>query len=97
LVGENSTFYLRLLLLRFDGGLVNPHSLELRKQGSISPTFYSQLLSAQIPKAQKDTDDLTVILVLLKYMRLKAARKTLVKSTPSLVNTVEATIASNST
>ncbi len=28
--------------------------------GSISSTFYVQLLRLQIPKAQKDTDDLTV-------------------------------------
>jgi len=27
--------------------------------GSISPTFYVQLLNAQIPKAQTDTGDLT--------------------------------------
>jgi len=27
---------------------------------SISPTFYAQLLRGQIPKRQKDTDDLTV-------------------------------------
>ncbi len=29
-------------------------------QGSISPTFYKQLLCMQIPKVQKHTDDLTV-------------------------------------
>jgi len=28
--------------------------------GSISPMFYTQLLCVQMPKAQKDTDDLTV-------------------------------------
>jgi hypothetical protein len=28
---------------------------------SISPTFYLELLLAQIPKAQKDTDDLTKV------------------------------------
>jgi len=28
--------------------------------GSILPTFFKQLLRAQIPEAQKDTDDLTV-------------------------------------
>ncbi len=31
-------------------------------QVSISSMFYKQLLGAQIPKAQKDTDDLTVFL-----------------------------------
>jgi len=30
-----------------------------RYQVSISPMFYKQLLHAQIPKAQKGTDDLT--------------------------------------
>jgi len=30
--------------------------------GSISPTVYRQILCTQIPKAQKDTDDLTVFL-----------------------------------
>jgi hypothetical protein len=33
-------------------------------QGSISPMFYEQLLCEQIPKAQKDNDDLTVFLCL---------------------------------
>jgi len=28
-------------------------------QGLISPTFYQQILCAQIPKAQKDTDALS--------------------------------------
>jgi len=31
-------------------------------QVSISPTFYEQLLHTKIPKAQKDTNDLTVFL-----------------------------------
>jgi len=43
---------------------------------SISPTFYEQ-----IPKAQKDTDDLTVFLALLESSRVKATRKMLVKLT----------------
>jgi len=30
--------------------------------GSISPTLYEQLLCAQIPKEQKDTNDLPVFL-----------------------------------
>jgi len=34
-----------------------------REKGLITPThFYTQLLPLQIPKAQKDTDDLTVFL-----------------------------------
>jgi hypothetical protein len=32
------------------------------KQGSISPTFYQQLLCAQIPKAQKDSQVISVFL-----------------------------------
>jgi len=35
---------------------------QLSVLGSISPTYYEQLLPTQIPKAQKDTDDLTVFL-----------------------------------
>jgi len=49
---------------------------------SISSTFYVQLLRTQIPKVQKDTDDLTVFFTLLGFMSKKAARKTLVKLTP---------------
>jgi len=36
----------------------------------------------QIPKAEKDTDDLTVFFALLGSMSVKAALKTLVKLTP---------------
>jgi len=43
-----------------------------------------QLLPAQIPKAQKDTDDLTVIFLLLGSQRIKSVRKMLVKSTPAI-------------
>ncbi len=42
-------------------------------QGSISSLFYVQLLRAQIPKASKDTDDLTVFFMLLGSMSVKAA------------------------
>jgi len=31
-------------------------------RGSISPTFYEQLLRSQIPKVKKDIDNLTVFL-----------------------------------
>jgi len=34
--------------------------------------FYAQLLCAQIPKAQKDTDDLTDIFALLRSLRVKS-------------------------
>jgi len=33
-------------------------------QGSIQSKFYAQILLAQIPKAQKDTDDLTVFFLI---------------------------------
>jgi len=36
--------------------------MKLFRWGSISPTFYEQLLNAQIPKAQKKTDSLIVFL-----------------------------------
>jgi len=52
-----------------------------KHQGSISSTFNIQLLRTQIPKAYKDTDDLTVFFTLLGSKSLKASRKTLVKST----------------
>jgi len=51
-------------------------------QGSISPTFYEQLLRVQIPKTQKDTDDLTVFFSLLGSALVRTAHKMLVKSTP---------------
>jgi hypothetical protein len=47
---------------------------------SISPTSYKQLLRAQILKAQKGTDGLT-FWDLSGSMSIKAAHKTLVKST----------------
>ncbi len=54
--------------------------LEKINLGSISPTFFKQLLSAQIPKAQKDIDYLTVF-ALLGSLLAKTARKTLMKLT----------------
>jgi hypothetical protein len=48
---------------------------------SVSSTFYKQLLCVQIPKAQKDTDDLIVFFALLGSVRVKAAHKLLVKLT----------------
>jgi len=47
--------------------------------GSISTTFYAQLLQAQIPKAQKNTFKL---FALLRSALVKAAHKMLVKLTP---------------
>jgi len=44
--------------------------------------FYKQLLRPKIPKAQKDTDDLTIFFVFFGSSAVKAASKTLVKSTP---------------
>ncbi len=49
---------------------------------SILSTFYSKLLRAKITKVHKDTDDLTVIFLLLGSERIVAARKMLVKLTP---------------
>jgi hypothetical protein len=42
---------------------------------SISPTFYKQLLPEKIPKAQKDTGDLTVCFAILGSDRVKAVLK----------------------
>jgi len=47
--------------------------------GSISPTYYEQLLRAQIPKAQKNTVKLSVLFSHLGPARVKAARKMLLK------------------
>jgi len=41
-----------------------------------------QLPHEQIPKAQKDTDDLTEFFGRLGFARAKAARRTLMKLTP---------------
>jgi len=41
-------------------------------------------LSAQIPKVQKDSDDLTIIFALSGSARVKASRKILVKLTPAV-------------
>jgi len=43
--------------------------------GSISPTLYEQLLQTKIPKAQKDTDEVTVFFLLKGSLGIKAARK----------------------
>jgi len=50
---------------------------------SISTTFFEQLLHVQIPKAQKDTDDLTVLFALLESLFVKAAHKHVVEIDPS--------------
>jgi hypothetical protein len=47
-----------------------------RHQGSISPTFYKQLVRSKIPKVQKYADDLTVFFVLLG----SAGAKVLIKN-----------------
>jgi len=43
--------------------------------GPISTAFYEQLSCPQIPKAQKDTDDLTVFFTLLGSASVKSACK----------------------
>jgi len=40
---------------------------------SISSMFYKQLFLKKIPKVQKDTDDLTVLIALLESSRVKAS------------------------
>ena len=52
-----------------------------RPLGSISPTFYVQLLPSLIPNAQKDSQ-IKQLFALLGYRSVKAARKMLMKSTP---------------
>jgi len=37
--------------------------------------FYEQLLHAQVPKEQKDTDDMNVYFALLGSLRIKAVHK----------------------
>jgi len=49
--------------------------------GSISQTFYAKLLLAQIPEAQKKTDDMIVFFALLGSAYVKAASKMLMKLT----------------
>ncbi len=48
--------------------------------------FYEQLLRAQIPKAQKKIDNLTVFFALLGSALVKAALRTLMKLTPNYKN-----------
>jgi hypothetical protein len=54
-----------------------------------SPTFYDQLLCAQIPKAQIDTEDLTVSFTLLGSTHVKADCKALVKLTQGVVGSLD--------
>ncbi len=51
-------------------------------QVSISSTFYEQLLCVYVPKAQKDTDHLTVFFTHLGSESRKAVTKRLMKLTP---------------
>jgi len=51
-------------------------------QGSISPTINRQHLRVQIPKALKDTYNLTEFLRFLGSLHIKAAHKMLMKLTP---------------
>jgi len=60
--------------------------MEIKSLGQISATFYEQLLHAQIPKAQKKTDSMTVFFALLESAHIKAVRKMLVKSTPGQIS-----------
>jgi len=60
---------------------MNPLKERQRYYGSISSTFYVQLLHAQSPKLYNDTDDLSVFFTLSGSRSVKAARRTLVKLT----------------
>jgi len=60
---------------------VTPFSNFAQTLGSISPIFYTQLLCAQIPKAQKYSQAISLF-ALLGSGSVKAVRKMLVKSTP---------------
>jgi len=52
--------------------------------GSISPTFYTQLLPTQILEVQKSLSSHQWLFELLGSVHVKAARKMLVKSTPAV-------------
>jgi len=53
------------------------------EQGSISPSFYEQLLHAKITKAQKYSNDLTVFSALLGSMLIIATRNHVGEIAPS--------------
>ncbi len=53
----------------------------MKHLGSISPTFYAQLLPTQIPKVQKNTVKLSVFFVFLGSLCVKASHQMLMKST----------------
>ncbi len=55
-----------------------------RNQGSISSTFYEQLLRSKIPKVKKIQSSCQSFFALLGSMSVKAVRKTLVKLTPGI-------------
>ncbi len=57
--------------------------------GSISSTFYSQRLRAQIPKAPKDTDNLTEFLKFWDLQVLMLLINMLVKSTHGILSLVD--------
>jgi len=60
-------------------------------QGSILPTFYAQLLHAQIPKAQQIHLHLSCLslFALLGFEHVKAAYKTLMELTPAIEKKVK--------
>jgi len=67
----------------FDGLLkVSHRAFILPLQGSISSTFYMQLLHAQIPNAQKIQGSCQSFLALLGSAHVKSVGKMLVKSAP---------------
>jgi len=85
--------YILLLYFLFFQSFLFTHNLS-SDQGSISSTFYVQLLHAQIPKVQKDTNELTVFFTLLGSTSVKVSCKTLIKQTQGVVKTFYATLLS---
>jgi hypothetical protein len=51
--------YIQSIMLRTESSSQDVVMTHFAIKGSISSTFYEKLLCAQIPKAQKDTEDLT--------------------------------------
>jgi hypothetical protein len=59
---SNLLYLIKLTAQRGEKSTTMKTLKEKRVLPSISPTFYVQLLRIKIKKAQKDTDDLTVLL-----------------------------------
>ena len=69
--------------------IIHDHVEVSRVLGSISPTFYEQLLRVQRSRKRKKQLNLTFFLAILGSVLAKAARKTLVKLTPEMQSGAE--------